>query len=82
MSAAPDSLLLAEVRTLRNLCISQQEQLERLRDCLAPLASGEHFICIHCNRLVERATYEQHHCPMLDKLREFVRAFNGLGAKP
>lgn len=28
-----------------------------------------HFICIHCNRMVERCTYNQHHCPFLDELR-------------
>ncbi len=21
-----------------------------------------YFVCIHCNRLVERKTYDQHHC--------------------
>lgn len=32
--------------------------------------SGDsHFKCIHCNRLVQRATYDRHHCPRLDALR-------------
>ena len=40
--------------------------------CRKNVADDSHFVCIHCNRLVERATYEQHHCPRLDALREQV----------
>jgi hypothetical protein len=36
----------------------------------------DHFICIHCNRLVERATYAQHHCPMLDRLRAWIKTLS------
>lgn len=32
-----------------------------------------HFVCIHCNRVVERATYQYHHCHRLDELRESLK---------